>query len=312
MVSTDFRQLRHFVVLAHTLNYRKAAEQLHMAQPPLSASIRRLEERLDVQLFERDRRGTVLTAAGKLALPHAEQALHHAQAFASVAQAAALGERGHLHIGFVGSATYELLPRMVQLVREHLPQVELELTENPSSDLCAMLREGDMHAALLRYPVIEANGVAMQPLHEDALIAVLPASHALARRKRISLSELRDEPFIQYSPSQVPGLHALIMAACQHAGFLPRSQQHATQAQTILSLVQAGLGVALVPAAMARTASGGVSFIPLEDGRMSATGIALAWAPERDAPLTRRVRELLIQALPARMKEEYRPTAVDE
>jgi DNA-binding transcriptional LysR family regulator len=102
------------------------------------------------------------------------------------------------------------------------------------------------------------------------------------------------------------------MAACQHAGFLPRSQQHATQAQTILSLVQAGLGVALVPAAMARTAIGGVSFIPLEDGRMSATGIALAWAPERDAPLTRRVRELLIQALPARMKEEYRPTAVDE
>ena len=298
MLSADLRQLRHFVVLAHTLNYRKAAEQLHMAQPPLSASIRRLEDQLGVQLFERNRRGTALTPAGLTALPHAEMAVFHAREFVSVVKAAAVGERGQLRLGFVGSATYELLPQLVQLMREALPQVELELSEGPTSSLCAMLRTGDLDAALLRYPVTQTDGVHMQPLNEDALVVALPQGHALAARKRIRLLDLRDEALIQYSPSLVPGLHTLILAACQHAGFLPRSQQQATQVQTMLSLVQAGLGVALVPSVVAGTPMARVQFVPLADAsHMSATGIALAWTPERDTPLNLRFRAMLQTAL---------------
>ena len=298
MLSADLRQLRHFVVLAHTLNYRKAAEQLHMAQPPLSASIRRLEDQLGVQLFERNRRGTALTPAGLTALPHAEMAVFHAREFVSVVKAAAVGERGQLRLGFVGSATYELLPQLVQLMREALPQVELELSEGPTSSLCAMLRTGDLDAALLRYPVTQTDGVHMQPLNEDALVVALPQGHALAARKRLRLLDLRDEALIQYSPSLVPGLYTLILAACQHAGFLPRSQQQATQVQTMLSLVQAGLGVALVPSVVAGTPMVGVQFTPLADAsHMSATGIALAWTPERDTPLNLRFRAMLQTAL---------------
>ena len=298
MLSADLRQLRHFVVLAHTLNYRKAAEQLHMAQPPLSASIRRLEDQLGVQLFERNRRGTALTPAGLIALPHAEMAVFHAREFVSVAKAAAVGERGQLRLGFVGSATYELLPQLVQLMHDALPQVELELSEGPTSSLCAMLRTGDLDAALLRYPVTQTEGVHMQPLNEDALVVALPQGHALAARKRIRLLDLRDEALIQYSPSLVPGLHTLILAACQHAGFLPRSQQQATQVQTMLSLVQAGLGVALVPSVVAGTPMARVQFVPLADAsHMSATGIALAWTPERDTPLNLRFRAMLQTAL---------------
>ncbi len=298
MLSADLRQLRHFVVLAHTLNYRKAAEQLHMAQPPLSASIRRLEDQLGVQLFERNRRGTALTPAGLTALPHAEMAVFHAREFVSVVKAAAVGERGQLRLGFVGSATYELLPQLVQLMREALPQVELELSEGPTSSLCAMLRTGDLDAALLRYPVTQTDGVHMQPLNEDALVVALPQGHALAARKRLRLLDLRDEALIQYSPSLMPGLYTLILAACQHAGFLPRSQQQATQVQTMLSLVQAGLGVALVPSVVAGTPMVGVQFTPLADAsHMSATGIALAWTPERDTPLNLRFRAMLQTAL---------------
>ena len=299
MLSADLRQLRHFVVLAHTLNYRKAAEQLHMAQPPLSASIRRLEDQLGVQLFERNRRGTALTPAGLIALPHAEMAVHHAREFVSVAKAAAEGARGQLRLGFVGSATYELLPQLVQLMHEALPEVELELSEGPTSSLCAMLRTGDLDAALLRYPVTQTEGVHLRPLNEDALVVALPQGHALATRKRLRLLDLRDEALIQYSPSLVPGLHALILAACQHAGFSPRSQQQATQVQTMLSLVQAGLGVALVPSVVAGTPTARVQFVPLADAsHMSATGIALAWAPERDTPLILRFRAMLQAALP--------------
>ena len=295
MLSADLRQLRHFVMLAHTLNYRKAAEQLHMAQPPLSASIRRLEDQLGVQLFERNRRGTSLTAAGEQALHHAEQAVHHAREFAAVARAAAQGARGHLHIGFVGSATYELLPHLVQLMRERLPQVDLELSEHPTRDLCSMLRTGEIEAALLRYPVADTQGVSLQPLQQDTLVTALPASHPLATRKRLRLLDLRDEPLIQYSATSVPGLHAQIAAACQAAGFEPKSQQQATQVQSLISLVQAGLGVALVPAVLARFTTPGVCFLPLQDAGSFSTGIALGWAPERDTPLNQRFRALLAE-----------------
>ncbi len=296
MVSADLRQLRHFVVLARTLNFRKAAEQLHTAQPPLSASIRRLEERMGVVLFERNRRGTSLTPAGEQALPHAELSLHHANEFARVAQAAAVGERGHLRMGFIGSATFELLPRVVQLVHGQLPNVDLELTESTTSEICIQLIQGSFDAGLLRYPLAQPQGLGLLPLHRDRFVAAIPASNPLAKRKHIKLIELQHEPFIQYRAASVPGLHAVTMLACQQAGFVPQVQQHANQVQTQVSLVQAGLGVALVPGVVARTPTTGVAFVPLSDAaKLPEIGIALAWAADRTWPLTQRLRELLMQ-----------------
>src|ERR1700712_4075223 len=108
----DPRQLRHFIALAETLNFHRAAERLHMAQPPLSASIRRLEEQVGVPLFTRNRRGTELTPAGAAALENARRAVFHNEQFALAAQAASRGEAGILRVGFVGSATYALMPRV--------------------------------------------------------------------------------------------------------------------------------------------------------------------------------------------------------
>ncbi|MEG1454464.1 MAG: LysR family transcriptional regulator, partial [Comamonas sp.] len=125
----DLRQLRHFVTLAQTLNYRQAAEQLHMSQPPLSQSIRKLEEDLGVQLFERDRRGTVLSGAGRAALESAKLALYHARQVQAVSQATASGELGRLHIGFIGSATFSLIPQLVQAFRAAYPAIDLVLTD---------------------------------------------------------------------------------------------------------------------------------------------------------------------------------------
>ena len=294
----DLRQLRHFVTLAHTLNYRQAAEQLHMSQPPLSQSIRKLEDDLGVQLFERDRRGTVLSAAGIAALESAKLALYHAKQVKAVSQATASGEIGRLHIGFIGSATFSLIPQLVQAFRAAYPAIDLVLTESTTREICQHVASGDFDAGLLRYPVTQATELDITMVEPDRLIAALPAGNPLLIKDQLQLIDLAHEPFVNYRPSEVPGLHALVVLACQNAGFMPQIKQHAVQAQTLVSLVGAGLGVALVPAVVAKASTPGVIFRELSDTQnLPQIGIALALNQRQPVATAQRLRELLV-ALP--------------
>lgn len=290
----DTRQLRHFVALAETLNYHRAAERLHIAQPPLSASIRRLEEQLGVQLFERTRRGTTLTAAGAAALDDARRALFHAEQFGRTATAAAQGEAGVLRIGFVGSATYALMPQVMPLFRQRFAQVQLSLAESTTSRIVELLDKGDIDVGLLRFPLTQAGDVRVVPVERDVFVAALPQDSPLARRPRLALADLAQEPFVLYSAAEVPGMHAAVLLACQQAGFMPRVQQEAVQVQTVVSLVESGLGVALVPSVASRHVARNVTFKPLHGaGGGTEIGIALAWRPEAETPAARRFRETL-------------------
>ncbi|MBB6578918.1 DNA-binding transcriptional LysR family regulator [Comamonas odontotermitis] len=291
----DLRQLRHFVTLAQTLNYRQAAEQLHMSQPPLSQSIRKLEDDLGVQLFERDRRGTVLSTAGVAALESAKLALYHARQVKAVSQATASGEIGRLHIGFIGSATFSLIPQLVQAFRAAYPAIDLVLTESTTREICAHVASGDFDAGLLRYPVTQATDLDIAMVEPDRLIAALPAGNPLLIKDELRLIDLAHEPFVNYRPSEVPGQHALVVLACQNAGFLPQIKQHAVQAQTLVSLVGAGLGVALVPAVVAKAATPGVVFRELADtANLPQIGIALALNQRQPVATAQRLRELLM------------------
>ncbi|MEJ5126983.1 LysR family transcriptional regulator [Comamonas sp. MYb21] len=291
----DLRQLRHFVTLAQTLNYRQAAEQLHMSQPPLSQSIRKLEDDLGVQLFERDRRGTVLSGAGRAALESAKLALYHARQVQAVSQATASGELGRLHIGFIGSATFSLIPQLVQAFRAAHPAIDLVLTESTTREICAQVASGDFDAGLLRYPVTQATELSITPVEPDRLIAALPAGNPLQIKDSLRLIDLADQPFVNYRPSEVPGLHALVVLACQNAGFMPQIKQHAVQAQTLVSLVGAGLGVALVPAVVAKAATPGVIFRELTDTQhLPQIGIALALNQRQPVATAQRLKELLL------------------
>jgi DNA-binding transcriptional LysR family regulator len=295
----DLRQLRHFVTLAQTLNYRQAAEQLHMSQPPLSQSIRKLEEDLGVQLFERDRRGTVLSGAGRAALESAKLALYHARQVQAVSQATASGELGRLHIGFIGSATFSLIPQLVQTFRAAYPAIDLVLTESTTREICAQVASGDFDAGLLRYPVTQATDLSITPVEPDRLIAALPAGNPLQIKDQLQLIDLADQPFVNYRPSEVPGLHALVVLACQNAGFMPQIKQHAVQAQTLVSLVGAGLGVALVPAVVAKASTPGVVFRELADAQnLPQIGIALALNQRQPIATAQRLKELLLQLKP--------------
>jgi len=273
----DLRQLRYFNALAETLNFHRAAERLHISQPPLTVAIRKLEEDLGVALFERDPRGVRLTTAGLAAVAPAREALAAAEKVREAVRQGAAGLRGRLSIGFIGSAIGELLPRIVSPFRHAYPEVELALEEMNSVEIVRAIAARRLDVGLVRLPVMDSAPVAIDVIETDELVAVLPASDVLARRKTLDLGALADRSFIIYSPVSV--LHATIRLACHRAGFTPRVAQEAVQVQTILSLVEAGLGVALIPGRSARFAGEGVRIVTLSDPVPIAMGIARADEP---------------------------------
>ncbi|TXI07587.1 MAG: LysR family transcriptional regulator [Novosphingobium sp.] len=270
----DLRQLRYFNALAETLNFHRAAERLHISQPPLTVAIRKLEDELGVTLFERDPRGVRLTTAGLAAIAPAREALAAADKVREAVRQGAAGLRGRLSVGFIGSAIGDLLPRIVPPFRKAYPEVELALEELNSVEIVRAIAARRLDIGLVRLPVMDSAPVAIDVIEEDELVAVLPASDVLARRKTLDLGALADRAFIIYSPVSV--LHATIRLACHRAGFAPRVAQEAVQVQTILSLVEAGLGVALVPARSARFAGASVRIVTLAERVPIAMGIARA------------------------------------
>lgn len=273
----DLRQLRYFNALAETLNFHRAAERLHISQPPLTVAIRKLEEDLGVALFERDPRGVRLTTAGLAAIAPAREALAAAEKVREAVRQGAAGLRGRLSVGFIGSAIGELLPRIVSPFRKAYPEVELALEELNSVEIVRGIAARRLDIGLVRLPVMDSAPVAIDVIETDELVAVLPASDVLARRKTLDLGALADRSFIIYSPVSV--LHATIRLACHRAGFTPRVAQEAVQVQTILSLVEAGLGVALIPGRSARFAAKGVRIVTLAEPVPIAMGIARADEP---------------------------------
>lgn len=295
----DTRLLRHFIAVAETLSFRRAAERLHMAQPPLSQSIRRLEEQLGVMLFDRSRRGTALTPAGSAALEQARLALFHADQFDRIAQATASGEAGRLRVGFVGSATCSLMPRLIPTYARRFPDVELELLESTTRQILPQVESGELDVGLIRTPVAQSGRVQLDLIEPDVFVAAVLSDSPLGRRRKIELKDLASEPFVWFSPKEVPGLHSMALLACQRAGFLPRVHQQAVQVQTIISLVESGLGVAIVPSAAARHAAPGVTFKRLSKLPDDvAIGIALAWRPYAATPAARRFAEVAATVRP--------------
>ncbi|ABF12010.1 DNA-binding transcriptional LysR family regulator [Cupriavidus metallidurans] len=291
----DLRRIRHFVVLAETLNFRRAAERLHIAQPALTVSIQKLEAELDTTLFLRDARGVALTASGRVALLEAKRILFHAGQFSERVHAAASGLGGTLRVGFVGSTTYQVLPRLVSRFREEYPGIELVLKEATSTSILRSLEEEVLDVGLIRTPLMSRGTATLISLQEDRFVAALPRRNPLAAKQPLTLADLAQERFVMYAQTEASGLHAAAMAACQTAGFLPRITQEATQIQTVLALVESGLGVALVPSIMRRFGSDKLVYSTLANyPNTTSIGIALAFSPHADGPAIRHFREVAI------------------
>ncbi|BFO03035.1 LysR family transcriptional regulator [Pseudomonas guariconensis] len=291
----NFRQIKQFLAVAETQSFRKAAEKLHIAQPPLSTGIRRLETDLGVQLFERGRRGARLTEAGQAILVDAQKIVFHAEQLRSTVAAMGQGVGGSLSIGFVGSATYLLLPRVLPLFRSLYPKVVLELREGTTTQILRDLQAGTLDLGLVRYPVAVTTPVKITPVEWDRLVVALPAGHPLSRRKRLALADLSQESFILYSATNAANLRAQVLLACQAAGFAPRVTQEAVQVQTMVSLVESGIGVALVPAASSTESTRRVAFRELSADASLDVALGAAVLPSAESNAARRFREILEQ-----------------
>ncbi|MGQ7819306.1 LysR substrate-binding domain-containing protein [Metapseudomonas furukawaii] len=273
----ELRQLKQVLVLAETLNFHRAAEQLHMAQPPLSASIKKLEGELGVQLFERLPSGLKVTPAGEAVLQHARRTLFHADEIRRAAREGITGEQGRLRVGAVGSASYSLLPRILRGYRQRFPRVELSIEESTSSELLRRLDEHSLDVALVRFPVLVSTDASITLLQRERMMLAVPAESSLAWHAEVDLRELDGQPFIIFSRGQATTMHLLTQHAFQQAGIRPRIIQEATQVQTMLGLVEGGLGLALVPESASRQCGPGLRLLPLTPSSDSfQVGTALA------------------------------------
>lgn len=277
----ELRQLRYFIALAETGNFHRAAERLHISQPPLTVAIRKLEMELGAPLFDRGPRGVQLTAAGAAALEAARATLAQAERFREAVREGAGGQRGRLRVGFVGSAAFELLPRIVPAFRRRFPLIDVRLDERTSVDIVRALQAGELDVGLVRLPLLEVAHVDTRVIDRDELHAAVPEASPFARAGTVPLEALANEPFILQS--RVSLFHALALMACHDAGFAPRLVQEVAQLSTLLSLVRGGLGVALVPARAASSLPQGVRLLRLERAVPIETGLAL---PSESASLT--------------------------
>lgn len=277
------RQLRHFIELGGLLNFRKAAERLNIVQPALSASIRRLEEEFDMPLFERTTRHVRLTPSGEAALAEVRKAVRHLDQALHNARAAVDGTFGHLSIGFVGSASYTLLPKVVRAFRTEYPDVVLSLQESAGKRILALIEQGEMDLGVVRTPAVFSPNVVLTPIERDQLIAVLPSDSPWApppKARSLPLAGLAAAPFINYSHAESPMLHMAVVNACREAGFSPNIVQEAIQVQTVITLVESGLGVGLVPAVASHHKPGNARLIKLAHPTPACeTGLAIAWNP---------------------------------
>ena len=293
----DFSQLRCFAAVAEELHFGRAAARLNMTQPPLSRQIQVLERVLDVQLLERTSRTVRLTAAGRSFLPEAQRILRLAETATHVTRQVAAGRAGVLKFGFTAASAYDFLPRLVTALRRALPDVTLALREMVSKDQIEDLLAGRIDAALVRPPVTHPDLIAVRALAEPLVVA-LPAGNPLALRDRLTPADLGREPLIGYAPNEARYFHDLVLGLLAEAEIQPPMVQQLTQIHSILALVRAALGIALVPAAAERLRFEGVVFRPLALPAPRPVELLLAWRRDADDPLIARLVSILAEMPP--------------
>lgn len=301
----ELRHLRYFIAVAEELHFGRAAERLHMAQPPLSQQIRQLEDQLGFQLFYRTKRSVQLTEAGQVFLQSSLKLLQQLEQAIETGRQVSRGEKGQLVIGFVSSAAYNVLPVILRSFRSQVPAVRLELHELPTNEQLEWLREGKIDVGLLRPPV-EDKSLNLMTIVREPMVVALPESHAFVSQNQIALSSLANEDFILFPRPLSPRAYDQIISLCQQAGFSPNVVQEAMQMQTIVSLVAGGIGVAIVPVSLQNMQRTGVVYRPLEEPAPCAE-IALVWRHNDLSPCVQQFLDIVQSVVeqPERSPELY-------
>jgi DNA-binding transcriptional LysR family regulator len=246
----ELRHLRYFVAVAEELHFSRAARRLHIAQPPLSQQIRKLEQHIGHTLFNRNSRTVTLTYAGETLLERARHILKRMEEDVETVRRVGRGEMGSLTIGFIGSAMLTVLPALLGKYRMRYPQVELRLRELTTSRLIDAIRQGAVDIGFLR-DAGRTEGLSVETVLAERFVLALPETHPLTGRKKINLSAMQREPLVLFPRELGPRAWDKTMELCATAGFRPKIVQEAPEWLTVLRLVSSGLGFSITPACVA-------------------------------------------------------------
>jgi DNA-binding transcriptional LysR family regulator len=243
----ELRQLRYFATVARELNFTRAAAKLHVAQPALSRQVKQLEDELGVGLLTRNKRGVELTPKGRAFLIEAEEILQHSE---RAMQSARGNGAGPLKIGYVWGLFHSIVPQILQRFRALEPNIAVHLFDMAAAEQSKALAQGKLDAGFIGLAFeAESAGLAMQRMGTTRFVVALPKRHPLAKRRAVNLKALEGEVFLLISEEHFPGASRVMREACRAAGFKPRTLE-VERGHTILSLVAAGCGVALLPEAL--------------------------------------------------------------
>jgi DNA-binding transcriptional LysR family regulator len=289
-------QIRSFLSIAEILHFGRTAEMIHLSQPALSLQIRALEDEIGVRLFERNRRKTALTAAGVAFREDATGALLRLDQAVHKAKLAANGKLGILRIGFISTAGNEIVPTIVRQFRERNAEVEFSLRNILTMDQIRMLEAGSLDIGFLRLPIGGHSDLEVVTVHREPFVLVVPSSHKLAKKKRVRLHELSDQDFVMYERTYAPGFHDLISGMLRDAGIIPKVRQTAGEMPTLISLVDSGTGVAILPASTVKRSVASVVACEIAD-KIPMSEIGIAVRKGNRAPVVDNFRSLALEKL---------------
>ncbi|WP_438868844.1 LysR family transcriptional regulator [Pseudomonas sp. L1(2025)] len=290
----NFRLIRHlwlFLAVAEEQNFGRAAKRLGMSQPPLSEQIQVLEQALKVRLFERSRRGAKLTPVGAAILPAVRKFAEQLERLELAVEEAVAGQSGMLTIGAISTAMFDVLPGLINQLKQQYPHLTVSVREIDSVEAVPALEAGDIDLAFARLDGDLGPAIQSLPLREDRLMVALACDHALAARTRISLSSLASEPLVMFSRKVSPVYFDNLIATCRANGFSPRVLHEVRSVASQIAFVSCGQGIALVPASLKKLAPDNVVLRALTQ-KLNVVTTAVAWNSERPNPL---VTELVAQ-----------------
>lgn len=288
----ELRHLRYFTAVVQWKGYREASRRLHVAQPAISQTVADLEEKLGLKLFSRDKRVAQLTPEGEIFHIEAMRTLAQAELAINTAKRAAKVEIGRLNIGFLGSATYSFLPQLVRTFKARYPGVKLTLQELSPVQQELAFDKGLIDIGFTRALTAERSKTLFsRSLYRDPLMAVLPKTRRLTM-KRVRISDLANDRFVLFHREGAPALFDTITGVCIDAGFSPQVENEPTMMQTVLSLVEAEEGIAIVPACVRNLRSDGVCFYRLQPDDVRVELVAV-WKKESPAVVLRAFLDLI-------------------
>jgi DNA-binding transcriptional LysR family regulator len=271
----EIKSLDRFIAVADELHFGRAAEKLHIVESALSRQIQRLESELQFDLFDRTNRRVQLTPAGALFLGQMRSLVASFDSAVNLARRTAEGKAGFIRVGFIGSATCEILPSVLRAFREQWPEVELELSEMASIEQLQNLQQKRLDIGFIRGPIpSDPAGLAFETVAREPLAVALPRNHPLTKRTRVRTGALANETFIlsctnkpnrSYPTQLMSNWEILFRKICLKAGFEPKITQRTTQINTAISLVSEGIGIAIVPMSAKNLPQRGVVYRPLEE-----------------------------------------------